>query len=198
MCLVPKRATVDTRLNHTETAPVPCGAGTRFHPILLSTASVVDRVDGRRHLHIIMNKHGALLMANGSSRADLYSNPEDARAEECVGPWPPRNDLVQTEDVVEIVRSLRRISDILESRPINHRTGGALVRESDFWLDDDYVYVDIPYAETDELMMDICVQGGRAFIRVVREGLGAEPVELPVESCPPQFLLRMREPMRQS
>ena len=119
-------------------------------------------------------------MPDASFRTDLYSYPEDSCAEERVGSPGPRNVLVQTEEITEIATSLRKISDSLENRTINHWTGGATVEESDFWLDDDYVYVDISYAEADEMMMDICVQGGRAFIRVAREGLGAELLEMPV------------------
>ena len=117
-------------------------------------------------------------MPDSIYRADLSRNPEDFRTEEPVGPRVSRNDLVRSEDIADIVSSLRNISDSLESRTINHWTGGAASEESDFWLDNDHVYIDISFAETDDVMMDICVQGGRAFIRVSREGLGAELVEM--------------------
>ena len=45
--------------------------------------------------------------------------------------------------------------------------------ESNFSLDGDYVYVDIVYPGHDGLMMDVCVHGGRAFIRVERERTGS-------------------------
>jgi hypothetical protein len=75
--------------------------------------------------------------------------------------------------------SLRQISNILENSTITHQSAGATAEESDFWLDDDYLYVDIVYPESDELMMDICVHRGRAFIRVEREGLGLGSVAMP-------------------
>jgi hypothetical protein len=111
-------------------------------------------------------------MPDSIHRANLYRNPDDSPTEECVGPRVSRNDVGRPKDIADIVSSLRNISDSLEGRTLNHWTGGAGSEESDFWLDNDHVYIDISYAETDDMIMDVCVQGGRAFIRVSREGLG--------------------------
>jgi hypothetical protein len=82
--------------------------------------------------------------------------------------------------MVEIAMSLRQITDILWNSTINHQTAGETTEKSDVWLDEDYLYVDLVYPESDELMMDICVHRGRAFIRVEREGLAVGLVEMAV------------------
>jgi hypothetical protein len=126
----------------------------------------------------ILKKLGAPLMPDSVCRADVYRDPEDSRSLKRIGPRVSRDDLVRSDEIADIVSSLRNISDSLESLSINDWTGGAAAQESDFWLDNDHVYIDVSYAETHDVMMDICVQGGRAFIRVSREGLGAELVEM--------------------
>jgi hypothetical protein len=95
-------------------------------------------------------------------------------------PWGTSDSLVQTKDMVEIALSLRQISDVLETGAIKPSMAGATTVENDFWLDDDYLYVEIASPDSDELTMDICVHRGRAFIRVEREGLGVGLVEMAV------------------
>jgi hypothetical protein len=120
-------------------------------------------------------------VSDSSSRTDSSDNTHDSHEEEPFEPQGTKDSLVQGKDMIEIAMSLRQISDVLESRTINHRSAGATTQESDFWLDDDYLYVDIEYPESDELMMDICVHRGRAFIRVEREGLGIGLIEVPAQ-----------------
>lgn len=119
-------------------------------------------------------------MSDSSSRTDRSDNTQGSHEEEPVEPRGTRDTLMQSKDMVEIAMSLREISDILESSTINRSAAGAPAEKSDFWLDDDYLYVEIVYPESDELMMDICVHQGRAFIRVEREGLGVGLVEMAV------------------
>lgn len=118
-------------------------------------------------------------MCDSSSRTDSSDLTQASHETEPDEPYGTRDAVVQNKDMVEIALSLRQISDFLESRTINHQTAGGTAEENDFWLDDDYLYVDIVHPESDELMMDICVHRGRAFIRVEREGLGVGPVEVP-------------------
>jgi hypothetical protein len=117
---------------------------------------------------------------DSSSPTDSATNTDDSHEENPFDPDAIRDFLVESEDMVEIAMSLRQISNVLESRTINHTMAGAATSESGFWLDDDYLYVEIENPESDELMMDICVHRGRAFIRVEREGLGVGLVELAV------------------
>ena len=119
-------------------------------------------------------------MSDSSSRTDCSDNTQGSHELDPFEPWGTRDSLVQSKEMVEIAMSLRQISDVLESSTISRSAAGAPVEKSDFWLDDDYLYVEIVYPESDELMMDICVHRGRAFIRVEREGLGAGLVEMAV------------------
>jgi hypothetical protein len=116
---------------------------------------------------------------DSSFRTHSSENIPDSHEEEPVKAQGMRDSSVQSNDMVEIAMSLRQISNVLESSVINQITSGDSAEESEFWLDDDYLYVDIVYPESDELMMDICVQRGRAFIRVEREGLSMGRVEIP-------------------
>ena len=116
-------------------------------------------------------------MSNRSCRTDFSDNTDDSQKEDPFEPWGTRDCLVQCKDMVEIAMSLRQISDVLETGAIKSSMAGAPTVENDFWLDDDYLYVEIESPDSDELMMDICVHRGRAFIRVEREGLGVGLVE---------------------
>jgi hypothetical protein len=113
-----------------------------------------------------------------SSRSNNSDNTEDSHEEEHVKAQGTIDSWEQCKDMVEIATSLRQISDVLESNRMSASTSAATTEESDFWLDDNYLYVDLAYPESDELMMDICVHRGRAFIRVEREGLGMGLVEM--------------------
>jgi hypothetical protein len=118
-------------------------------------------------------------MSDSSSRPDSSRSVQNSREENSGEAERQSNALVQDKDMAEIAMYLRHISDVLESSGISRSAAGTPAEESDFWLDDDYLYVDVVHTESEELMMDICVQQGRAFIRVEREGLGVGLVEIP-------------------
>jgi hypothetical protein len=80
--------------------------------------------------------------------------------------------------MVEIAMSLRQISDVLESRALDHSKFGGVARVSDAWMDDKHFFIDVAHSASQELTMDLCVHEGRAFFRVVREGLGVEPIDV--------------------
>jgi hypothetical protein len=120
-------------------------------------------------------------MSHGSPDAGLSSSPDDSwkpEPEPAATKWA-ENAPVPGVDIVEIATSLRQLSDVLERSALVLAASGALPEETDFWLDEDHLYAEVLCSEGDRLMMDICVQGGRAFIRVERDGLGVELVELP-------------------
>jgi hypothetical protein len=119
-------------------------------------------------------------MSDSSSRVDSSHSAQYSREHEPGKTQGPSDALVQDNDMVEIAMSLRHICDVLENSGSKLSTTGSAAAESDFWLDDDYVYLDVVYPESDELRMDICVHRGRAFIRVERERLGMGLVEIPV------------------
>jgi hypothetical protein len=116
-------------------------------------------------------------VSDSSSLPSTSENTRDSHEEEPFAERGTLNSSVQSNDMVEIAMSLRQISEAIENSAINRRAAGA-TEESDFWLDGDYLYVDIEHPRSDELMMDICVHRGRAFIRVARDGLGMEVVEM--------------------
>jgi hypothetical protein len=117
-------------------------------------------------------------VSDSSSRRDTSENTRDSHEEEPFAAEGTLDSSVRSNDMVEIAMSLRQISDAIENSAITRIPAAATTEESDFWLDADYLYVDIEYPRSEELMMDICVHRGRAFIRVEREGLGAELVEM--------------------
>jgi len=80
---------------------------------------------------------------------------------------------------VEVATSLRHISDILVRSAIKHSAPGGRTMETSSWMDEEYLYVDVTLSASDELMMDVCVHEGRAFIRAARGGLGLELVDAP-------------------
>jgi hypothetical protein len=118
-------------------------------------------------------------MSDSSSRADSSRSVQNSCEDNSGEAQGKSNALVRDNDMVEIAMSLRHISDVLESSGTSHSAAGTVAEDSVFWLDDDYLYVDVVYTESEELMMDICVHQGRAFIRVEREGLGVGLVEMP-------------------
>jgi hypothetical protein len=94
------------------------------------------------------------------------NHTHECLAEKAVEPASPRNGVVQSRDMAEISMSLRQISDILDSSATPHCTTEAGADGGDLWVDEEYLYMDLAYSVSDELMMDVCVHEGRAFIRV--------------------------------
>jgi hypothetical protein len=80
--------------------------------------------------------------------------------------------------MVELAMSLRQISDVLESSALDESKIGSAVEEGDSWIDDAHLYIDLAHSAPQELSMDLCVHDGRAFFRVVMEGLGVEAADV--------------------
>jgi hypothetical protein len=110
--------------------------------------------------------------------ADWRSNRQDFREEESVESPEPGIRSERSALVGEIARSLRQISEILESTANDHSMSGGAVEQSDSWLNDEYLYLDVANPASEELKMDLCVHKGRAYFRVEREGLGVELVDV--------------------
>jgi hypothetical protein len=104
-------------------------------------------------------------------RPQSPNHTHDSREAKAVEPAVSRNGAVQVKDMAEISMSLRQISDILDCRTIPKSLTKIEADDHDLWVDEDYLYMDVTYSVCDELMMDVCVNRGRAFIRVAKIGL---------------------------
>jgi hypothetical protein len=99
------------------------------------------------------------------------NHTEACRGAKAVVTTVPKTVLIQQRDRAEIAMSLRQISDILDSGDTTADATDSDGIDRDVWVDDEYLYMDLAYSISDELMLDICVNRGRAFIRVSRSCL---------------------------